>query len=213
LSEPAVTLTDYALAVLCAALSWRVGVREGGDAALRRGFALFFAAAAISPLLGGTVHGFFPDDESPTGKALWRATLVSIGCAAALAAWIATRAWWGERGARRSRPWLAALLAAYVALVLAGVDRFAVAIAAYLPASLLLLLAFARAARRRGELRIGLGALGLALAFVGALGQQLRLGLHPVYFDHNAVYHVIQGGAFLLVFAGALPLVRGGERR
>ena len=28
--------------------------------------------------------------------------------------------------------------------------------------------------------------------------------LHPVHFDHNALYHVIEMGALVLVFRGAL---------
>jgi hypothetical protein len=29
------------------------------------------------------------------------------------------------------------------------------------------------------------------------------VGLHPVYASHNAVYHVIQGGALLLIYQAA----------
>ena len=32
--------------------------------------------------------------------------------------------------------------------------------------------------------------------------QQLEIALHPVYFDHNAVYHVVQAAALVLLFLG-----------
>jgi hypothetical protein len=47
------------------------------------------------------------------------------------------------------------------------------------------------------------GVTGLALTFVAAAVQQLRIAIHPVYFNHNALYHVIQAGALLLIFVAA----------
>ncbi len=45
-------------------------------------------------------------------------------------------------------------------------------------------------------------ALGLALSVGAALLQQLEVALHPVYFDHNAVYHVVQACALVLLYLG-----------
>jgi hypothetical protein len=32
--------------------------------------------------------------------------------------------------------------------------------------------------------------------------QQARISLHPEHFDHNAVYHVLQGVALVLLYRG-----------
>jgi hypothetical protein len=45
-------------------------------------------------------------------------------------------------------------------------------------------------------------ALGLTVSAAAALLQQTRVALHPVYFDHNAVYHVVQGAAVVLLYLG-----------
>ena len=85
MTDPDVTLTDYGLALLCAWFVWRMwrGPRFGPA---RFWLVLFFAAAGVAALLGGTVHGFF-DLEGTTGHdVLWTATLIAIGVAA-LAAW------------------------------------------------------------------------------------------------------------------------------
>ncbi len=71
----------------------------------------------------------------------------------------------------------------------------------YVPALLLFLLAATvRAIRDRGGW-ISI-ALGLALSAVAALLQQLQVALHPVYFDHNAVYHMVQAAALVMLYAG-----------
>jgi hypothetical protein len=41
------------------------------------------------------------------------------------------------------------------------------------------------------------------LVSVAAAGlQQAGIGIHPAYFDHNAVYHVLQGIALVLLYLG-----------
>ena len=85
MTDPDVTLTDYGLALLCAWLVWRIW-RGRGFGATQFWLILFFGAAGVAPLLGGTVHGFF-DLEGTTGHdVLWPAMLITIGVAA-LAAW------------------------------------------------------------------------------------------------------------------------------
>src|SRR6266700_3934420 len=45
---------------------------------------------------------------------------------------------------------------------------------------------------------------GLALSMLAALLQQARIAIHPVYFDHNALYHVVQALALVLLYFGFL---------
>jgi len=190
-NEPAVVLTDWLLTLEC-----------GLFAALTRGrFAGFFAALALASLLGGAVHGFF-HGALWWHVAIWRGALLATGAAALFAAEEALLL----LGARRFRGLVRAVFAAYAAALAIGLDRFGLVVAVYLPAAALLLAGFARTARLRGEPRVALGAWGLGATLVAAPVQQLRLGVHPAYFDHNAVYHVIQAAALLLVFAGARAL-------
>jgi drug/metabolite transporter (DMT)-like permease len=106
----------------------------------------------------------------------------------------------GERTRRRL---VAAYAAAFAAVVLLVDESFGSIVRFYGPALLVFLVgAAARAARERdGWLSI---TLGLALSVGAALLQQLQVALHPVYFDHNAVYGpgVCAGSALCRIPAG-----------
>ncbi len=207
MTEPVVTLTDYGLAVECAvlaALCWRH--RPGP---FRGWLTVFFVAAALAPLLGGTVHGFFPD-EGPAQRVLWSATLLAIG--------VTALAGWALGGllvlSDRARRWLMTAawiqLAVYAAVVLLVYRGFAVAIVDYLPATVFLLAAFIVAWRRTGAGSLAVAAGGLGLTLVAAAGQQAGIGVHPVWFDHNALYHLLQAIAFVMIYRGARRLTAGG---
>src|ERR1700734_547841 len=105
MTQPAVALSDFALAIEAGIFAWLIyrnrGLRRGivsGDRSrndsstgprhetLRRWFVMFFCAAAAASLIGGAVHGFFLDPMSFAARALWPATMIAVG-AAAWAAW------------------------------------------------------------------------------------------------------------------------------
>ena len=86
MTEPDVALTDYAVAAECALLTGLLFRRMPGRREMRRSFALLFASAGIAALAGGTVHGFFLQENSVAGTALWRITLLALGLTAC-AAW------------------------------------------------------------------------------------------------------------------------------
>jgi hypothetical protein len=124
------------------------------------------------------------------------------------AAWaVGARLSWPPRVAGVLEAVAAGVALGYASLVLAGEDRFGLAIAHYLPATLFLLLAVVWAARRAGTRRAWLAVAGLGLMLVGAALQQRGVALHPVYLTHNTVYHLIQAGALLLFYAGSRELV------
>lgn len=215
--EPAVTLTDYGLALLAAGLTLAIVRRDAPASRVRPWLVAFFAAAAAAPSLGGTVHGFFPEELSPGHLVLWPATLIAIGVAAC--------AGWAIGARLLFRPPLAAWIVAaacaelllYALLVLLGRRDFRVAVLNYAPAALFLLVALvvagARADRHAGpsgaaprRRLLRLAALGLVLTFVAAAIQQLGIAPHPTLFDHNALYHVVQAVALVLFFLGARHL-------
>jgi len=203
IEDVVVALTDYGLAVVCALLGGLLWQRPRPPSSLGTRFAVFFAATALAALAGGTFHGFASDHQRLVGAALWRVTLLAVGLAA-VAAW---QAGGGLALAPRPARWLslAAMLGfvAYAAVVLFLTQSFAVAIANYLPAALFLLAAFGVSYRRTGARSALLGMLGVGLSLIGSGIQQTQISLPAAHVDHNALYHLIQVVAFVLMFQGA----------
>ena len=52
------------------------------------------------------------------------------------------------------------------------------------------------------------GIVGIAATVVAAAVQQLRVAVHPRYFNHNALYHVTQAIALFLILRAAQLLIR-----
>jgi hypothetical protein len=203
IAEPDVTLTDYGLAVECAALAWLAGRRGAPADPLPGRFALFFGAGAGAAVSGGTFHGFFPHPEAAGARILWAVSLLAIGLVA-VAAWAIGARLLLPPGAARVVEGAAAVgYLAYAAVALLGSQDFRVAVVNYLPAAVALLVAFGVAWWRCRARPLLYGVAGLLVTFAAAVLQQAGVGLHPLYASHNAVYHVIQGGALLLIFHAA----------
>lgn len=200
MTEPAVTLTDYGLTLLCWFLAWRAG--SGVRAELRPWAIGLFAGSGAAALFGGTVHGFFGDTATLGYRVLWPATILSVG-ATGLAAWgLGARVGGISTAGRRLTRIASVAFVAWAAFVLAGRQAFVMAIVFYLPAVIYLTVRFAQLylgapTRSRREALIGFG-----LTFAAAAIQLLQIPIHPVWFDHNALYHVVQAVAFVLLFRG-----------
>jgi hypothetical protein len=196
--DPAVTLTDYGLALECAVFAGVCVRRAGGLAAAD---AWFFATLAVAALVGGTSHGFFADESTAAYRALWVTTLLAIG-GTAFAMWlIAARLCLAPRVQRAAT--IAALLAttAYAAVVIGGRREFLVAIVFYVPPALAMLVAFVVALRRSGERRWWAGIAGVLGTFAAAAIQACRVPLGPL--GHNASYHLVQAVALVGIVACA----------
>ena len=203
MTEPDVAITDYLLTIQSTAfavINWRHSPRTDR---LRIWFTLFFIGIAGATLCGGTVHGFF-QSEFTTGYAiLWPMTMAFVGVST-LATWMlgATLALSPET---TRRVLLAAnvLLAVYLLIVLFITSKFLVAVVANGAAVVFLLLcALLEYHRHR---RPGLMPLagGATLIILGGVLQQLHVAIHPVYFNHNALYHAIQAVTLVLFVIGA----------
>jgi len=92
------------------------------------------------------------------------------------------------------------VLAIYVLVIIFVTRDFAVAIIHYLPAAVFLFIAFAVAYRRTRQQHLRMALYAIALMFVAVAVQQAQIGLHEQYFDHNALYHLIQGVAVFLLY-------------
>jgi hypothetical protein len=201
LTEPDVALTDYALALECAVFCALVA--RSSHPPLRKWWMIFFASIGAGALFGGTVHGFFLDKSTTGWAILWHAAILSIGVTATATWAIGGYLQMGERmsaAVRRAAVWL---LVVYTIIVLTVSSSFFVAILMYLPATVFMLVAMVDAYRRSPTRPEAYGIAGLALTFVAAAVQQFRIALHPQYFNHNALYHVVQGIALFLIFLAA----------
>jgi len=201
MTEPDVALTDYVLAAESLLLLALLRRRSSPDGP-RFWLALYFGSVSVAALCGGTVHGFFLDEQSIGHLILWPATLIAAG-ATALAAWaIGARILLRERAAHRVIIAAVAQFLIYSMLLLWTQD-FRLAIVVNLPATLWLLAGFVVAYRRERHRSLLAAAASIALILIAALLQQIGVGVHPLYFSHNALYHVLQGVALVLFFRGA----------
>lgn len=203
LTEPAVALTDFALAIECAVFVLLLSRGDAGDRTLRLWFVVFFASAGMASLLGGSVHGFFPDKSSDGRRILWQATLLAI-LVTALAAWnIGAGLLLTERNASIVRRLAILQLVIFSFVVVFVRSEFSIAVVAYLPATLFLLIGLIDRYRSRRLPALRWGIAGLGMTFLAAAVQRLNVAIHPHYFDHNALYHVIQGAGLWMIFLGA----------
>jgi hypothetical protein len=211
MTEPDVTITDYLLAA--EALTFAVLLaRSTSGTALRGWFVLFFVATAIASLAGGSVHGFFPTsgpaEAGPyvIGNVLWRTVLLALGVVSASAWAIGARLLFAERTAFfvTTAAWVE--FALYACLVIFVTDAFLLAIVNYLPSTLFLIAAFFAHYRTSPATPILVGLIGLILTLVAAAVQ--RAGIGFPHFNHNALYHLLQGVALLLIFEAARLLAR-----
>ena len=193
MTEPDVALTDYALALECTVFAYLLQRKE---------HALFFGSAAVASLAGGTVHGFFLDDRTLGNAVLWRITLIAIGVTAASAWAVGARVLFPGPTARRISIAAAAAFAAYCVVTVFITQEFRAAVVFYLPAVVFLLVALSVAYARARERAILPAVAGLGLMFIAAAVQQAGIALHPRYFNHNALYHLIQALALWLLFLG-----------
>jgi hypothetical protein len=214
--DAAVALTDYALTVenaLLALMLWRARrtIALSQAAASTRlssrsisvfWFVLFFAAIALSSVLGATFHGFIADENTLLGRAMWRAVMIAIGLVALTGA-NAAGAMWSEKMKRLV--WIIAAVAfvAYCLVVIFVSQDFRNAILIYLPATVFLLVSFIAMYVRSRDGGALVGAAGLVLTFVAAAIQQSTLGMAALHLDHNALYHIVQAVALVLVYVGA----------
>lgn len=199
-AEVMVSVSDFALACLSGLLAMKLYSRQTEMRRTRRWFAIVLGAIALSALLGGISHGLLPDNESRLGGLLWRAALMAIG-PAAIGLWMLASLLLFRPGVvERTRTLALIALAIYIGVVLFEYQSFEIALALYVPAAILLLIGFIVSLRRRSEAFAMDGLLAMAFTLLAGLLQYLRVGVHPIYFNHNALYHFIQGVAVIFLY-------------
>jgi hypothetical protein len=197
-------LTDYALA----GVAWILAgaIRRSSDSGAAALWALAFAVTGLAALAGGSVHGFGILLPPRLVHVLQVGTVMSIGLGSACLLAGAVLAAVRPGPLRRFLLALCALkLAVYLAWVAIHPD-FRYALYDSLPAALLLLGFLVQRWIRGRSPGAAIGAVGLVLSIAGAALQQGTFGIHPVWFSHNDLYHVIQAGALWLLHVAGREL-------
>jgi hypothetical protein len=171
----------------------------------------FFFSIAIAAAAGGTVHGFFLDESSLGYRILWPFTLIVMGITALSGVHIGTSLQLSRTTAIYINRVALAVFMTYFVIVLFIRRDFLIAILDYLPALVFVGGAFKLAHRRQKKPAFLIGFLGVCLMLFAAAAQQAKVGIHPRYFDHNAVYHVLQAIALFMVFLAARETSKSGE--
>lgn len=195
-------MTDLLLAALAGGLA--AHLRGLGPRHLApRWWAAALAGTAVSALIGGLYHGFGANFGPEITRAWWTATLLVI-CLTAAAMEVALLHEMVQP--ERHRLWLRVI--AFKAVAFGGFavqyPRFVIVITAYgMTLAVWTLVALVGKRPWRGAMLLAVG-----LSLVGAAVQQLKIGV-SAHFNHNDLYHVIQGGA-LVAFYRAGKAFRGG---
>jgi hypothetical protein len=206
-----VSLTDYGLAAECVYFSFLISRSRSGASGFPLLFIAFFISIGIAASLGGTVHGFFLDESSLGNRILWPFTLITIGIAALSGAHVGAALQFSSSTATYINRVALALFLAYVFVVLFIRRDFLVAIVDYLPSLVFMGVAFILTYLKRKEPAFLMGFLGVCTMLFASAAQQRKIEIDPRYFDHNALYHLLQGIALFLVFLAARETIRSEE--
>jgi len=205
ITEPMTLITDYLLAGLVFYFGLRLlaAWRRTGQQSVYW-WAVGFHASALAALAGGTYHGFTSYLRGLPAFLLWKLTVIAVGVAALfLFAGVVLAAISGLP--KKCLLILAGLKFLLYAMWMTSHDDFRYVIYDYAPAlfGILLLAIYASLARRERFAPWLIG--GVLVSFAAAGIQASGLALHE-HFNHNDLYHVVQMGAFWMLYRGGLLL-------
>jgi len=181
-----VVLTDYLVGTEC--LCFAVLSKNNKGALFSF---LFFLSVAISAFLGGTYHGFFPlKTSTASGFLIWICTLAGIGGTAVCL-------WHFLTGSIKISLvlWLAFIF--YVSFI---DHRFWVAVIFYLLPLTLFIFTNAKSYWKHPNTQARWGVIAGLTTLVASIFQQRKIGIDPHYFDHNALYHLLEMAALLCFY-------------
>jgi hypothetical protein len=200
--DPDVAFTDLGLALLGGYLGWRLW-RAPGQRMLLRSGALLMGGLASAALWGAVFHAFFPAGTATvSGFLAWVPVALSIVVAAAAMLELSLRLLLPRIQPRVRRLVVATYAVGFAVVVLLVHESFSSIVYCYTPALILLLIAAGREALRSRDAGWTLITTGLITSAGAAMLQQAKVAVHPVYFDHNAVYHVVQAIALVFLYFG-----------
>jgi hypothetical protein len=200
--DPDVVYTDLGLALLGAYLAWRLWKARRSGFLTRAGFVIM-AGLASAALWGAIFHAFFPANTATrAGFIAWIPVSLSIVVVATTLLSLGLRLLTSRLSPVVRKPIVAIYALCFAFVVLFVDESYATIVRFYGPTLILFLIAAALQGLRGGGSGWWVLAISLTISIVAALLQQAEWSIHPVYFDHNAVYHVLQGVAIVLLYLG-----------
>lgn len=199
-AEGTTAATDAGLAVLVGTgMAWLRRVTP--SSALRTTWLVALGAFALAAALGAIAHGFALSVEAR--QLLWQPLYLSLGVAVALFVVAAVGAAWGAAVGRRALPFLLAAAGVFYLLTRVTHGDFLVFVV-YEAAGILFALGVHARLAIGGWAGAGLVAAGLAVSLAAGAAQAVdRISLHLVWtFDHNGVYHLLQGAGLAILLSG-----------
>lgn len=200
--EADVALTDVALAVLGGIFARRFGRGSTASPVHRYGQAML-AGLSAAALLGAVFHAFFPlKTATVAGRLLWAGVATSIALTAAAMLLLAAHLLRPGPVPPARRTAVLAYVVTFIIYATNGDQSYSRIVLFYAPVLVALIAASARTAVVLRARAWWIAVAGLCLSVVAAVVQQARVILHPQWFDHNALYHLIQALALVLIWRG-----------
>lgn len=193
-----VMITDYILVLESLVLAFLI-FRQSDKSSLKTNAFYLFLSLALSSLLGGTYHGFFTINQI-SGLIIWKLSMISIGLVALFSWRLASDLILNKKYGRLVYRLSTIEFAAYALYVIFVDHSFRIAIINYLPSTIFLLSAFVVSYIKSRNTALLLGVFGLVLTFIAAWIQQAQISLHPLYFNYNSLYHLVQAVALAVIF-------------
>jgi hypothetical protein len=211
MTEPDVTITNFALVILNAIFAWRIHKTTFIEKPFQRLWMMFFASIALAAFTGGLVHGFLMDASLLANRIIWPTTILFVGVTALSCWWLGFYLIASKYFIKKLNFLALLTFILYVAIVILHRRTFNVAIVYYLPAAMFLLIAITWFYQNNAfyqemthlNLSLMVGACGITITLLAALGQQRSWAIHPKYFTYNATYHLIQGIGLAMLFFSA----------
>ena len=201
--DPDVVYTDLGLALLGGFLAWRLWLRRGERDYLTKAGVAIMAALASAAFFGALFHALFPANTTTrAGYLAWVPVSLSIAIVAATLLSVGLRVLLPRLSSGVRRALVIVYIACFAGTVLFVDESYEMIIRFYAPTVMLFLVAAVREAMRGAGNGWWLLSLSFALSIVAAVLQQARIALHPEYFDHNALYHVVQAIALVVLYHG-----------
>jgi hypothetical protein len=207
IAEPDVALTDYALFVETLLFGFWM-YRSPALNSLKLWFVILFWSVSVAALVGGTVHGFLTNPQSASAKACWLLTMILLGLTALAEYGIAARLMLTSRSANIFILSAVVIFALYVAVVSFWDATFRIAVIDYLGGVIFLSIALLRLYSRIRIRAALIGISGLLLTVVASAVQQAHISVDPHYFNHNALYHLLEAIALFLIYRAGRSLLQ-----
>ncbi len=199
--DPDVVFTDVGLAVLGTGLAWMLK-RRAAPGLLTSGGIVILLGLSVAALAGAVFHAIFTTGTTTlAGYLVWLPVPLAIAVVSSTLVYLAFRQVLPFAGESVVRLGVVMYGLAFIGSTVLVDESFGMIVRFYAPA-LLLFLVTAMIQRAKGQAGWGLLAGSFAVSAMAAAVQQAKLGIHPDYFDHNAVYHVFQGIALVLLYRG-----------